>query len=256
METLQVETQGSTVRVTLNRPDVRNAFNEVLIAELTQAFTSISADARAVVLTGAGKVFCAGGDIGWMKRSKEFTEEENARDAGTMAGMLRAIDECPVPVLARVNGHALGGGSGLIAACDIVLAAEGSMFGFTEVRLGLIPSVISNFVLPRIGFHAARRYFLTGERFGGPEAREMGLVHEVVPLDLLDARVSAVVGELGRCGPQAVREAKKLIRDIARMNREEGIEHTIRTVARVRVGPEAQEGLGAFLEKRKPNWSS
>lgn len=256
METVRVESKDAVTRITLNRPDVRNAFNEVLIDELTRAFAAVPGDARAVVLTGAGPVFCAGGDVGWMKRSKDFTREENARDAATMAGMLRAVDECPVPVVARVNGHALGGGSGLISACDIVVAVEGAMFGFTEVRLGLVPSVISSFVLPKIGMRAARRTFLTGERFGAPEAREMGLVHEVVPGDRLDARVSAILDELRKCGPKAVREAKKLLRDLGRMGREEGIEHTIETISRVRVSAEAQEGLGAFLEKRKPDWSS
>ncbi len=254
METVRVDQRGPVTWVILDRPEVRNAFNEVLIADLTGAFRSVPAEARAVVLTGEGNVFCAGADAAWMKKSRGYTEEENARDAAGMAAMLRAIDECPRPVLARVNGHALGGGSGLAAACDIAVASEGALFGFTEVRLGLIPSVISNFVLPRIGPRAARRYFLTGERFGAAEARAIGLVHEVVPPDALDARVSAIVGEILQCGPQAVAAAKKLIREVLPLSREQAIDHTVRTVARLRVSPEAQEGLSAFLEKRRPNW--
>lgn len=255
MKTVRVESKGPVGRVVLNRPDVRNAFDERLIAEIPQAFASLPAETRVVVLAAEGPVFCAGADVNWMKKSKSYTEEENARDAAAMAAMLRAIDECPRPVLARVHGSALGGGSGIVAACDIAVAVEGAQFGFTEARLGLIPSVISTFVLPKIGPRAARRYFLTAERFGAPEALAMGLVHEVVPADRLDARIDFFVGELLQCGPSAVAEAKKLIREAWGMPREKAIEHTVRKVAALRVSPEAQEGLGAFLEKRKPNWA-
>lgn len=255
MESVRVDTQGPVARVSLNRPDVRNAFNEVLIAELTQAFASLPAATRVVVLSGEGPAFCAGADVAWMKKSKSYTEAENARDAGAMAAMLRTVDECPRPVIARVHGPALGGGSGLVAACDIVLASDAAQFGFTEVRLGLVPAVVSTFVLPRIGPRAARRYFLTGERFGAAEALALGLVHEVVPADRLDARVDFFVGELLRCGPAAVAAAKKLIREASALPREKAIEHTVRTIASIRVSAEAQEGLGAFLEKRKPKWS-
>jgi methylglutaconyl-CoA hydratase len=255
MDTVRIESQGPVTTVRLHRPDARNAFNEVLIAELTQAFGSIPASARVVVLAGEGNAFCAGADVSWMKKSKDYTEEENARDAAAMAAMLRAIDECPKPVLARVNGPALGGGSGLVAACDIAIAAETSMFGFTEVRLGIMPAVISTFVLPKVGLRAARRYFLTGERFGAREALAMGLVHEVVAPDALDAKVQAITGELLQCGPRAVESAKKLLREVAGQTRDQAIDHTVRAIARLRVTPEAQEGLGAFLEKRKPNWS-
>jgi methylglutaconyl-CoA hydratase len=254
METVRVEQRGPAAWITLNRPDVRNAFNEVLIADLTAAFRSLPGETRAVVLTGEGSVFCAGADAAWMKKSRSYTEEENARDAAGMAAMLRAVDECPCPVLARVNGHALGGGSGLVAACDIAVAVEAALFGFTEARLGLIPSVISNFVLPRIGPRSARRYFLTAERFGAAEALSIGLVHEVTRPGTLDGRVSAILGEILQCGPKAVAAAKRLIREVLPLPREQAIEHTIRTVARLRISPEAQEGLSAFLEKRKPQW--
>jgi methylglutaconyl-CoA hydratase len=255
MPTLRAESQGPIATVALNRPDVRNAFNEEVIAELRQAFTRFDAGVRVVVLTGAGPIFCAGADVAWMKKSKDATEEENARDARAMAEMFRAIDECPLPVIGRVRGAALGGGSGLVACCDIVLASEGTQFGFTEVRLGIVPANISTFVLPKIGAPAARRYFLTGERFGAAEALRIGLVHEVVPDAALDARVDAVAGELLKCGPAAVGIAKELIREGLSRPRDAAIDYTVRTIARVRVSPEGQEGLAAFLEKRPPRWS-
>jgi methylglutaconyl-CoA hydratase len=254
METVRVESREAVTTVTLQRPDARNAFDERVIADVTAAFSAIPPDTRVVVLAGAGPVFCAGADAGWMKRSKGYTEEQNARDAYAMAAMLRAIDECPRPVIARIHGAALGGGGGLAAACDVAIAAEGTQFGFTEVRLGLIPAVISTFVLPRIGARAARRYFLTGERFGAAEARAIGLVHEVAAPDALDARVDALAREFLLAGPEAVAAAKRLIREASELSREEAIDYTVRTLARLRVTPEAQEGLGAFLEKRKPQW--
>lgn len=256
METVRIDSQGPVTTIRLHRPEARNAFNETLIAELTRAFESVPAAARAVILTGEGAAFCAGADVAWMKKSREYTEEENARDAAAMAAMLRTIDECPKPVIARVNGHALGGGSGLVAACDIAIAAEGALFGFTEVRLGIMPAVISTFVLPKIGLRAARRYFLTGERFGAKEAAAMGLVHDVVAPDALDSKIQAMTGDLLQCGPRAVEAAKKLLREVAGISRDQAVEHTVRAIARLRVTPEAQEGLGAFLEKRKPGWSS
>ena len=255
METVRVETWGPATRVVLHRPEARNAFNETLISELTQAFGSIPSPCRAVVLTGEGPAFCAGADVAWMKKSKDFTEDENAKDAAAMSAMLRAIDECPKPVIASVNGAALGGGCGLVAACDIAIAAEGAQFGFTEVRLGIMPAVISSFVVPKIGLRAARRYFLTGERFGAREALAMGLIHEVVAPGALDSRIQGLLDELAQCGPRAVESAKKLLREVSGMPRDQALDHTIRAIARLRVTPEAQEGLGAFLEKRKPGWS-
>jgi methylglutaconyl-CoA hydratase len=254
MGLIRTESNGGLTTIRLNRPDVRNALDEAMIAELTAAFTSIPSASRAVVLSGEGPAFCAGADAEWMRRSKDFTREENARDAAAISLLLRAVDECPVPVVGRIHGAALGGGAGLTAACDVAVAEEGTQFGFPEVRLGLTPAVISTYVLPRVGAGPARRYFLTGERFGAAEARAMGLVHEVAPAGGLDARIDAVVSDILKGGPQAIREAKRLIRDVGRLSREQAIEETIRRIADIRVSPEAQEGLSAFLEKRKPQW--
>ncbi len=254
MDTIRVETKEGVTRVRLNRPEVRNALNDVLISELQRAFTSLEASTRVIVLSGEGKAFCAGADAEWMKRSKAFSAEENRRDAAAVAAMLQAVDECPCPVIARIHGAAMGGGAGLAAACDITLAEPGTQFGFPEVRLGLVPAVISTFVLPRIGARAARRYFLTGERFGASEALALGLVHEVVAPDAVEQRIAALCGELLKGGPKALGLAKRLLRDVAGLPRTQAIRETIRVIADVRVTPEAQEGLSAFLEKRKPRW--
>jgi len=255
MQTLAVTPQGPVVTVAIDRPGVRNAFNEVVIDELRHVFTSFAPEVRVVVLTGAGPLFCAGADVQWMRKSRDYTEEQNAADARAMAMMFGAIDECPKPVVGKVRGAALGGGSGLVACCDMVVAAEGAQFGFTEVRLGIVPANISTFVLPKIGARAARRYFLTGERFDAAEARRIGLVHEVVPGDALDATVDGLVAALLQCGPDAVATAKEIIRTVAGTPRDQAIDYTVRTIARARVSPEGQEGLGAFLEKRKPRWA-
>jgi methylglutaconyl-CoA hydratase len=254
MATVQIESRGDVTTVRLQRPDVRNALEEALISELSQAFAALPPSTRAVVVAGDGPAFCAGADAQWMKRSKSFTREENERDAAALAALLKAIDECPHPTVARVHGAALGGGVGLVAACDIAISEEQAQFGFPEVRLGLVPAVISTFVLPRIGVRAARRYFLTGERFAGPQALAMGLVHETMPSASLDARVDAVVRELLQGAPRALGAAKVLIRTVAALPRDRAIEESIRTISELRVSPEAQEGLSAFLEKRKPNW--
>jgi methylglutaconyl-CoA hydratase len=256
MDTIRVDTRDGVTRIRLNRPDVRNALNDVLVAELHRAFTGLDPSTRVVVLSGEGKVFCAGADAEWMKKSKSFTAEENRRDAAAVASMLRAVDECPLPVISRIHGAALGGGAGLAAASDIALAEEGTQFGFPEVRLGIVPALISTYVLPRIGARAARRYFLTGERFGAAEAAALGLVHEVVPPGALDQKVDALCGEILQGGPKAQGIAKRLIRGLADLPRDEAIRETIRTLSEIRVTPEAQEGLGAFLEKRKPRWPS
>jgi methylglutaconyl-CoA hydratase len=253
--TLAVDSAGPVVTVTLDRPDVRNAFNEVVIEEITRVFAAFEPGTRVVVLAGAGPYFCAGADVQWMKKSRDYTEPENARDARAMAAMFRAVDECALPVIGKVRGAALGGGAGLVACCDIVAAAEGTEFGFTEVRLGIVPANISTFTLPKIGARAARRYFLTGERFDAVEARRIGLVHEVVAAEALDAAVDGLIAEVLKCGPNAVATAKEIIRTVAGAPRDQAIDYTARTIARVRVSPEGQEGLGAFLEKRKPRWS-
>ena len=244
MSGLRVERDGAILRVTLAKPDRRNAFDAELIRDLHDAFGDVG-DARAVVLAGEGPTFCAGADVEWQRASIDLSYEENVEDALRLYRMCERIDRCPAPVVARVQGYALGGGSGLVACSDIAIAAPDAMFGFTEVKLGIVPAVISPFVLPKIGAHA-RRYFLTGERFDAQTALRIGVVHEVA--DDLDAAVERVVGELLTSGPQAVRAAKELIRE-----RPTG-EETARIAAGLRSGDEGQEGLRAFLEKRTPGW--
>ena len=243
-------------RVTLARPDVRNAFNAEVIAELHQAFARISAadDVRAVVLAGEGKVFCGGADINWMRESLELSFETNAIDAERMSDMFRAIDNCPRPVIGRVQGAALGGGAGLAAVCDIVVAADDAIFGFTEVKLGIIPAVISPFVLSKIGPSHARALFLTGERFDAARAARIGLVHDVVAAGALDAGVDRVVGEICSAGPYAVGAAKLLVRRVLDATYEESRSITTLAIANQRISPEGQEGLRAFLERRKASF--
>ena len=247
MAALRIERDGPVLRVTLARPERRNAFDAALIAELTEAFSDVG-DARAVVLAGDGPSFCAGADVDWQRSAIDLSYDENVEDAMRLYAMLEAIEGCPAPVVARIQGYALGGGSGLAACCDIAIAGEDAVFGFSEVKLGIIPAVISPFVLPRIGPGAARRYFLTGERFDAEVALRIGLVHEVA--GDLDAAVDRVVGELLTSGPQAVREAKQLVRTAP-----VGVD-TAHIAARLRSGPEGQDGLRAFLERRKPSWTS
>jgi len=241
---LRSERDGHVLRVTLARPERRNAFDAKLISELTEAFAE-AGDARAVVLAGEGESFCAGADIEWQRSAVDLSFDENVEDAMRLYRMCETIDRCPAPVIARVHGFALGGGSGLVAAADIAIAAPDATFGFSEVKLGIIPAVISPFVLPKLGAHA-RRYFLTGERFGAETALRIGLVEEVAAD--LDSAVDRVLLELLSSGPQAVREAKQLIR-----GRPEGVE-TAELAARLRAGAEGQEGLRAFLERRPPGW--
>ena len=259
---LRLESDGPVARITLARPEVRNAFDETLIAELTQALGGIAGSfqtdpveaPRALVLTGEGTAFCAGADMNWMRRSARFSREENEADAGRFASMLRALDELPIPTVARVNGTCLGGGMGLISCCDIVVAADAADFGFTEVRLGIAPAVISTFVLPRIGASGSRRYFLTGEIFKAAEAKSIGLVHEVVPGDALDGAIGRMIDAISGNGPRAVAAAKRLIREGLALRRDDAIANAVRTIAALRTSPEGQEGLGAFLEKRRPAW--
>jgi methylglutaconyl-CoA hydratase len=232
------------LRVTLARPERRNAFDAALIAELTEAFADVG-DARAVVLAGEGESFCAGADVEWQRASIDLSFDENVEDAMRLYRMCEAIDRSPAPVVSRVQGYALGGGSGLVACSDVAVAARDAVFGFSEVKLGIIPAVISPFVLPKIGAHA-RRYFLTGERFDADTALRIGLVHELA--DDLDTAIEGIVAELLTSGPGAVREAKRLIRE-----RPMG-EDTAQIAARLRSGEEGQEGLRAFLEKRNPSW--
>jgi methylglutaconyl-CoA hydratase len=237
---LKIERDGHVLRVTLARPERRNAFDAALIGELTEAFADVG-DARAVVLSGEGQSFCAGADVEWQRAAVDLSLAENVEDALRLYRMCETIDRCPAPVVVRVHGYALGGGSGLVACADVAIAAPDAVFGFSEVKLGIIPAVISPFVLPKIGAHA-RRYFLTGERFDAEAALRIGLIEEIA--DDLDPAVDRVLSELLRAGPQAVREAKRLIRE-----RPAG-EETAQIAARLRAGEEGQEGLRAFLEGR------
>jgi methylglutaconyl-CoA hydratase len=218
--------------------------------------TDPAAAPRTLVLTGEGTAFCAGADMNWMRRSVTYSRDENEADARRFAGMMRALDELPIPTIGRVNGACLGGGMGLIACCDVVVAAEEADFGFTEVRLGIAPAVISSFVLPKIGAAAARRWFLTGEIFPASAAKSMGLVHEVVPLADLDLATARIAAAIAGNGPLAVAAAKRLIRENAALRRDDAIENSVRAIAALRASPEGQEGLGAFLEKRRPAWKS
>jgi methylglutaconyl-CoA hydratase len=258
-DVLRVERHGAVARVTMTRPEVRNAFNAELIAALREAFERLSAEPeaelRAVVLAGEGKAFSAGADIAWQRAAMSLTMEENEADAARLQEMLAAIDECPVPVIARVHGAALGGGMALCCVADITLATADTIFGFTETKLGLVPAVISPFVLPRVGEGNARALFPTGERFGAERALQIGLLHEVLPHEsALDARVEALLAEVGSAGPNAARAAKALIREQRGVAPNEARASTVRRAARQRVSPEGQEGLAAFLEKRPPAW--
>lgn len=243
-------------RVTLARPAVRNAFNADVIAQLHAIFTRIAGadDVRAVVLAGEGTVFCGGADVNWMRASLDLSFEANAVDAERMSDMFRVIDNCPRPVIARIQGAALGGGAGLAAVCDIAIAADDATFGFTEVKLGIIPAVISPFVLAKIGASAARALFLTGERFGAARAERIGLVHRVVPAAELDEAVERTIVEFRSAGPYAASAAKLLVRRVLDATYEQSRAITSRAIADLRISPEGQEGLRAFLERRKPSF--
>lgn len=253
---LTVRREGAVEHVTLNRPDVRNAFNEHVIADLSAWANAAAEDAglRVVVLSGAGKVFSAGADAEWMARMAGYGEAENVEDARKAAAMFRAINALPCFVIGRVHGAALGGGSGLAAVCDVVVATPGTIFGFTETKLGILPAMISPFVLPKIGVSAARELFLTGMRFGADRAREIGLVHAVVEDALLDETVQHYVSEALSAAPTGIAAAKRLIPQVWGQKPEAVADLTAATIAAQRVSPEGQEGLRAFLEKRTPSW--
>jgi methylglutaconyl-CoA hydratase len=244
--------------VTLDRPEVRNALNGELIAALHDCFVTLAADdaVRVVVLTGAGAVFSAGADVAWMHAAARFTADENEREARQMAAMFAAVDRCPKPVVARVNGAAFGGGVGLVACCDLAVAAEGARFSFSEVRLGIAPATIGPFVLRKIGASQARALFLTGERFDAARAKEIGLVHAVAPAEELDAAVARQTEMLLHGGPRALTAAKELVQELPGMADGEQRAYTAALIARLRTGPEGQEGLRAFLDRRPPSWET
>jgi len=254
METVRVVSQGGIARITLNRPEVRNAFNETLIRELTRAFGELGPEVRVVILTGEGKAFCAGADLKWMQESVSLGDAGNAADAAAMATVFRQIDETPRAVICRLNGPAIGGGLGLVAACDLVVTIDSVKFAFSEVRLGVVPAVISPFVLRRLGPARARRWFVTGELFGADEGRRIGLVDEVAPAEQLDAVIEGITKAVLRAGPRAVDAAKRLVREVEAADSEAVHERTAALIASLRVGAEGQEGLRAFLEKREPRW--
>ena len=260
-EHLIVTRDGAVEYLTLNRPDVRNAFNEHVIGELTE-WASLAREAaarhdiRAVVIAGAGKIFCAGADVTWMSKTVHYTKDENLRDAMAMSRMFAAINELPVAVIGRIQGAALGGGAGLAAVCDIVVAEDTALFGFTETKLGILPAVISPFVLAKIGQAAARELFLTGARFSAARAKAIGLVHEVVAAAELDATVNRYVQELLSAGPEAIAAAKALIPMVWGRPIADAMPITAAAIAARRVSAEGQEGLRAFLEQRKPRWSA
>jgi methylglutaconyl-CoA hydratase len=257
MPSILVSHDGPVLRITLNRPAVRNAFDEEVIDALSSCIASAEDDpsVRVVVLAGAGKAFCAGADLAWMSKAVAYNQVENLADAEDFALMLERIDTLSRPVIGRVHGAALGGGVGIAAVCDIVIAAETATFGLTEVKLGILPAVISPYVIRKIGVSAARELFLTGSRFGAERARELRLVHEVVPETDLDEAVDRRIAELLTSGPGAVAAAKALIRDVAGESPKDVIGLTTSRIAAQRVSPEGQEGIRAFLEKRKPDWT-
>ncbi len=256
-ETLEITFADKVATITLNRPQLRNAFNENAIADLTMAFDEASQDrdVRAIVLAANGPAFCAGADLNWMKKMAGYSAAENEADALRLADMLRTIYYSPKPVVARVQGDCYAGGMGLVAACDIVVVAEGVNFCLSEVKLGLIPATISPYVIKAMGDQAARRYFLSAERFDAREAHRLGLAHEVVPADQLDAKVAEIVKALVGNSPNAVREAKALVRDIAGLPIDDVLlADTAGRIAAIRASDEGREGVAAFLEKRKPSW--
>lgn len=243
-------TPGPVMRVVLNRPEVRNAFNDELISKLTDAFASVGKETRAVVISGEGEAFCAGGDLEWMRKAAGYSHEENQRDALRLARLFRSIVECPAPVIAQVAGPAFGGGCGLVAAADIAVASDDSKFAFSEVKLGLIPATISPFVIPKIGAGHARALFVSGEPFSAEHALRIGLVHDVVPREELDAAVDRKLKHILASGPEAVHHAKLLVKDHPL-----GLDESARRLADARASREGKEGVAAFLEKRKASFA-
>jgi methylglutaconyl-CoA hydratase len=254
---LSITQQGAIRTITLCRPDVRNAFNDEVIAELKAAFDDAgqAADVRCVVLAAEGPAFCAGADLNWMRRMADFTRDENLADAGQLAAMLRAIYECSKPTIARVQGDVYAGGVGLVAACDMAVTVDTATYCLSEVKLGLIPATISPYVIRAMGARASHRYFLTAERFSAAEAHRIGLVHEVVTADALDAKVAELTHALVSASPNAVRACKRLVQDVAERALDDAlVAHTVAGIADIRSSAEGKEGVQSFLQKRKPNW--
>jgi methylglutaconyl-CoA hydratase len=255
--TLKIAVAHHVGAITLNRPDVRNAFNDEVIAEITQAFTELGVrdDVRCIVLAAEGSAFCAGADLNWMRRMADFSREENLADAGKLAEMLRVIYECQKPTVSRVQGDVYAGGMGLVACCDVAVSVDTAWYCLSEVKLGLIPATISPYVIRALGARASHRYFLTAERFSAQEALRLGFVHEVVPVEQLDAKVDEITQALVKNSPNAVKVCKKLVADVAFAPISQPlIEKTVEGIADIRSSSEGREGVSAFLSKRKPSW--
>jgi methylglutaconyl-CoA hydratase len=256
-QTITYTKENLVARVTLNRPEIHNAFNEIMIQELIDVFKDISSDkdARVVVLTGNGKSFCAGADLNWMKKVVDFSYEENLKESLELADLFYLIYSLPKPTIARVNGAAIGGGAGLVAVCDIVIASEKAKFSLSEVKLGLVPACISPYEVRRIGEKNCRELFLTGERIDAQKALNFGLVNQVVPYDELDKTVDEIVKQLSNSGPNALAMCKKLLQNVPQMSFDEVKKYTAEMIASLRISEEGQEGMNAFLQKRRPNWT-
>jgi len=255
-ETLSITKINDVVTVALNRPDVHNAMNDVLMNELTRCFTQLKSDhsISAIILTGIGKSFCAGADLTWMKNMVGYSQQENKKDSRLLLDMYETIHACPKPVIGRINGHAFGGGIGLLAVCDIAITVPDVKFAFSEVKLGIIPAVISTFVAQRMSPAAMRRLFVTGERFDSTTAQQVGLIDLVVPPEKLDDAVNSCVDQVRSSGPTAIKEIKQMIYTRSQMDVKAYKEFTVEKISELRVSDEGQEGITAFLEKRKPNW--
>jgi methylglutaconyl-CoA hydratase len=255
--TLSLSYAGPVATVTLARPELHNAFNATMIAELRDCFTALASDeaARVVVLTGAGPSFCAGADLNWMRGSLDWSHEQSLADTEVLATMFEAAWNLPRPLIGRINGAALGGGAGLVACCDIAVAVDSARFGFSEVKLGLLPAVIAQYVVPKIGVSQARALFVSGERFTAERAFEIGLVHAVTPAADLDATVGTLAGRMFSSGPVAAAQAKRLVDAVWSLEREAARRYVVHAITEARTGAEGQEGVRAFLEKRKPVWA-
>lgn len=257
LQTILYEVEDKVAKVTFNRPEVHNAFNDVMIKELSIVFDDIAkeSDIRVVVVTGKGKSFCAGADLNWMRKVKDYSYEDNLRESLDLAEMLYKIYSSPKPFIARVNGAAIGGGTGLVAVCDIAIAASKAKFSFSEVKLGLIPACISPYVIKKCGEGKCREFFLTGERLTAEKACNAGLVNAVVGLDEIDKFIDELVSRLISSGPEAIKKCKELLRKVPEMSLEEAKKYTAEVIAQMRISNEGQEGMNAFLEKRKPRWA-
>ncbi len=257
METIRIEREGAVARVVMCRPDIRNAFNDTMIKELREAFAELGKDEqlRVVVLTGEGKAFCAGADLNWMRRVVEYTYEQNYEDSLHLANLMREIYDFPKPVVGRINGAAIGGGTGLVAVCDIVVAVDSAVFAFSEVKLGLVPACISPYLLKRLGERHGREYFLTGERMKAERALEVGLVNRVASAEEIDDVVQRYVDQLLTSGPKALATCKRMIQAVGDQSLDEAGPFTADMIARLRMGDEGQEGMASFLERRKPAWN-